>query len=79
MIQMDGMIYVVIQEIILEHIMLIVLFHLIFFFPRKWNEVRNKMLNGEKVDVCQRCYEQEEFIGDSKRIEYIDTYGTPKK
>ena len=50
-----------------------------FLFSKEMNEVRNKMLNGEKVDVCQRCYEQEQFTGDSKRIEYIDTYGTPSK
>lgn len=50
-----------------------------FLFSKEMEEVRNKMLNGEKVNSCKRCYEQEQFIGESKRTEYIQIFGKPKK
>lgn len=50
-----------------------------WLFSKEMEEIRNKMLNGEKIASCKRCYEQEEFIGKSKRTEYIKKFGTPNE
>ena len=45
-----------------------------FFLSDEMNEIRRKSLNNEKIDECQRCYDEEDRINFSSRIRYIDQY-----
>ena len=45
-----------------------------FFLSDEMNEVRRRALTGEKIDGCLRCYDEEERIGFSSRLRYINQY-----
>jgi len=49
-----------------------------FFFSKEMNDVRKKMLNGEKIPACQRCYIEEKNIGYSIRTKKIEKYKSLK-
>ena len=42
-----------------------------FFLSDTMNEVRKKMLNGEKINACRNCYDEEKNIGYSIRTYQI--------
>lgn len=42
-----------------------------FFFSNEMNEIREKMLNGETIPLCIRCYGHEESVGYSFRTKLI--------
>lgn len=47
-----------------------------FFFSPEMEEVRNKMMSGEKLDACKMCYHLEETTGESYRTgKYKHKYG----
>jgi MoaA/NifB/PqqE/SkfB family radical SAM enzyme len=47
-----------------------------FFFSPEMEEIRNKMLSGEKLDACKVCYKLEENKGESYRTDkYRKKYG----
>ena len=39
-----------------------------------FNDVRNKMLAGEKIVECNQCYEEEKLLGSSMRTEFNKKY-----
>jgi MoaA/NifB/PqqE/SkfB family radical SAM enzyme len=41
----------------------------IFFNDQKISDIRKKILAGEKIPACSRCYSDEKIIGKSMRIE----------
>jgi MoaA/NifB/PqqE/SkfB family radical SAM enzyme len=43
---------------------------------KEFQEIRNKMLAGEKVEQCRQCYKNEELGIQSKRQIAIEKYGT---
>ena len=43
-----------------------------FFFSKEMEEIREKMLNGETIPLCIKCYGQEETVGYSARTKLID-------
>lgn len=43
-----------------------------FFLSKEMDEIREKMLNGETIPLCIKCYGQEEAVGYSARTEEID-------
>ena len=43
-----------------------------FFFSKEMEKIREKMLNGEKVPLCIKCYGQEDTVGYSARTKLID-------
>ena len=45
-----------------------------YFLSDEMEEIRDKMFMGEKVDVCQTCYDIEENAGTSYRQRYINGY-----
>ena len=49
-----------------------------FFLSAKMEQVRNKMLAGQKIDMCSTCYRQEQTIGQSVRTKLL-TERTPNK
>ena len=38
-----------------------------FFLSKKMEQIRNKMLSGQKIDMCSTCYRQEQTMGQSVR------------
>ena len=42
-----------------------------FFLSNEMNEIREKMLNGEKNPLCITCYKHEESVGHSHRTKLI--------
>ena len=47
-----------------------------YFFSPEMDEVRNKMMSGEKIDACNVCYKLEENGGESYRTgKYKRRYG----
>ena len=42
-----------------------------FFLSKEMEDIRKKVLNGEKVPQCGRCYEEEKLIDYSNRKRYI--------
>ena len=47
-----------------------------YFFSPEMDEVRNKMMTGEKIDACKVCYKLEERGGKSYRNDkYASKYG----
>ena len=47
-----------------------------FFFSPEMEQIRNKMLQGEKLDACKVCYKLEEGGGESYRTDkYRKKYG----
>jgi len=42
-----------------------------FFLSNEMNEIREKMLNGETIPLCIRCYGHEESVGYSTRTKLI--------
>ena len=42
-----------------------------FFLSKEMDEIRNKMLAGEKVDLCSVCYRQEKLVGHSVRTRFL--------
>lgn len=41
-----------------------------------FNDVRNKMLAGEKIVECNQCYEEEKLLGSSMRTEFNKKYSS---
>ena len=41
-----------------------------FFLSKKMDKVREMMLAGEKISMCNMCYKQEHFIGESVRTRF---------
>lgn len=50
-----------------------------FFLSKEMNDIREKMLNGEKISICQNCYDEEKNIGYSVRTNKIKQYKTLPK
>lgn len=51
-----------------------------FFLSSDMKNIRKKMLNGEKISICQNCYDEEKNIGYSVRTKKIKQYKElPKK
>lgn len=50
-----------------------------FFLSKEMEDIRKKMLNGEKIDICQNCYDEETNIGYSNRKKYVDKFLKKKK
>ena len=47
-----------------------------FFFSPEMEEIRNKMLSGEKIKECKVCYDLEDAGGESYRTgKYLKKYG----
>ena len=47
-----------------------------YFFSPEMEEIRNKMMSGEKIDACKVCYDLEERAGVSYRTgKYMKKYG----
>ena len=47
-----------------------------FFFSPEMEEIRNKMLSGEKIKECRVCYDLEDSGGESYRTgKYLKKYG----
>ena len=49
-----------------------------FFLSDEMNDLRSKVLKGEKIRNCHRCYREEERHGYSSRTKYIDEYKNGK-
>lgn len=47
------------------------------FYGEWYNDFRKKMINGEKIDGCKRCYEEENNGKKSLRQRYNDSYHIP--
>ena len=41
-----------------------------FFLSKEMDEIREKALKGELIDSCKICYDEEELVGNSKRLMY---------
>ena len=39
-----------------------------FFLSKEMDEIREKALKGELIEECQKCYEEEKSVGNSKRL-----------
>jgi hypothetical protein len=50
-----------------------------FFLSKEMNDIREKMLNGKKISICQNCYDEEKNIGYSVRTNKIKQYKTLPK
>ncbi len=49
-----------------------------FFLSAGMNKIREKMLAGERIDLCETCYQQENKVGHSVRTKLIEER-QPKK
>jgi len=47
-----------------------------FFLSEEMQNIRKKMLNGNKIPICQPCYTEEKNIGYSIRTKRIEKYGS---
>ena len=45
----------------------------------KYTEIKNKMLAGEKVDTCYKCYQQEDMGMESMRLSSFKYHPTDFK
>ena len=48
-----------------------------FFFSKEMDEIREKMLNGETIPLCIKCYGQEEAVGYSTRTKLLKKFPLP--
>ena len=48
-----------------------------FFFSKEMDEIREKMLNGETIPLCIKCYGHEEAVGYSTRTKLLKKFPLP--
>lgn len=46
-----------------------------YFLSDEMEDIRNKMMAGEPIEGCQKCYQLEETTGTSYRKHYNESYG----
>jgi organic radical activating enzyme len=49
-----------------------------FFLSSEMDDLRNKVLNGVKIEQCSRCYKEEDTYGYSSRTRYLEQYENGK-